>query len=117
MRLVILTDILPRRVELIEVIQIGQSTEELGCAAHLEPDDNPAFTAAFHFEDLDNGAVSLLDIPHDSLVDLDRVRCGFLEEHRVRDGTNVSFAIEGLGLLVTNELVQGDKGTKDQRYG
>ena len=74
------------------MVKVGQSTEELSRAAHLVTDDNSAFTAAFDFKDFNNGSVSLFDIPHDFLVNLDRIRRCFLEEDWVRDGTDVSFA-------------------------
>ena len=74
------------------MVKVGQSTEELSRAAHLVTNDNSTFTAAFDFKDLNNGAVSLLDIPHDFLVNLDRIRRCLLEEDWVRDGANVSFA-------------------------
>ena len=74
------------------MVKVGQSTEELSRAAHLVTDNNSAFTAAFDFKDFNNGSVSLFDIPHDFLVNLDRIRRCLLEEDWVRDGANVSFA-------------------------
>lgn len=76
------------------MIQVGQGTEEISCTAHLVSDDNPAFSTAFDLEDFDNGTVTLLDIPHDFLIDLDRIGRGFLEEHRVRYGFDVRFAVQ-----------------------
>ena len=89
----VLTDILPRGIERIEVVQVGESAEEFACTAHLVANHKPVLAATFDLEDLDNGTIPLLDIPHDILVDLQGIRAGLLKEDGIRYSANVSFAV------------------------
>jgi hypothetical protein len=83
-----LTDILPRRVQPIKVVQIGQGTEKVLGPAHAIPNHNPALarpldlhtqnqnpailrtTSETHLEHLKDRPIPFLDIPHDLLVNL-----------------------------------------------
>lgn len=75
------------------MVQVGESAEELACTAHLVANHKPVLAATFDLEDLDNGTIPLLDVPHDILVDLQRIRTGLLKEDGIRYSANVSFAV------------------------
>lgn len=78
-----LTDVLPRGIQRVEVVQVRESAEELLRAAHLVADDETALARALDLEDFDDGSKALLDIPHHALVDLERVLASLLQEDGV----------------------------------
>ena len=86
------TNILPRRIQGIKVVQIRQRGEELARPAALVPDHEPALAGAFDLEDFNDRTIPRLDVPHHALVDLQSVFGGFLEEGGVGDGADVGFA-------------------------
>ena len=88
------TNILPRGVERVEVVQVGESAEELLRAAHLVANHDAALARALDLEDLDDWAVTLLHAPHNVLVDVERVLARLLQEDRVRDCADVRLAVE-----------------------
>ena len=90
------TDIFPRRVERVEVVEVGEGAEELLGAAHLVADDDAALARALDLEHLDDGPVALLDGPHHALVDLERVLARLLQEDRVRHRADVRLAVGGI---------------------
>ena len=77
------TDVFPRRIERVEVVKVRERAEELLRAAHLVSNHKAALARAFNLENLDHGSIPLLDIPHHTLVDLERVLAGFLQEDGV----------------------------------
>lgn len=97
-----LTDILPRTIQRVKMVQIRERAEELARPAHLVPNHKPALPRALHRELLDHGPVPFLDVPHHLLVDLERVLGGFLEEHGVRDRADVSCAMRVRSLVKRN---------------
>ncbi len=84
------TNIFARRVQRIEVVQVGKRAEKLAGPAHLVSNDETAFPATFDLEYLDNRAVALLDVPHHLLVDLERVFARFLQKRGVGDRVYIS---------------------------
>ena len=79
----VLTDVFPREVQGIEVVQVRERAAELLGAAHLVADDDAALARALDLEHLDDGPVALLDGPHHALVDLERVLARLLQEHGI----------------------------------
>lgn len=92
-RITLLTNILPRGVERVEMVEVGERAEELLRAVHLVTDDHPALARALDFEDLNDRSETLLDIPHNALVDLERVLACFLQEDGVRNSTDVCLPV------------------------
>lgn len=88
-----LTDVLPRRVQGVEVVQVGEGAEELLRAAHLVPNNESSLAAALDLEDLNDGPVSRLDVPHDALVKLQSVLAGLLKEDSVRHRPDIRLVI------------------------
>jgi hypothetical protein len=90
--LYVLTDILPRTVQRIKVVQVRKGAKELGGATHLVTNYKAAFPRAFHSKLLDHWTVTGLDVPHDFLVDVKGVLRRLLKEGRVRDCANICSA-------------------------
>ena len=71
------------------MVQVGEGAKELGSAAHLVANHKPTLSRALDGELFDHGAVPFLHIPHDLLVDLERILGRLLQENSVGDGTDV----------------------------
>jgi hypothetical protein len=76
---------------------------------HFEPNNHPSLARSFYFEHFNHRAISALDAPHDILVDLQCVICGFLQEDLVRYSANVGFAIGTSRRWLIGEIALGDK--------
>ncbi len=87
-----LLDVLPRREEAVEVVEIREGAEEAVGGAHAISNDDPALSAALDLEHFDDWALSAQDLVHDALVDVERVVTRLGEEGLVRDGTDVGVA-------------------------
>lgn len=91
------------------MVQIGKSAEELGGSSHLVSNDHAALTSALDLEDLDDRAMSRLDIPHHLLVDVEGVTGRAVQECLVRHLANVGLA-RGLAFdWLVHEVSLGDK--------
>jgi hypothetical protein len=88
-----LFDILASRVELVVVVKIRKSAEEVRRAAHLVANDETPLATALDLKDFHDRAVTAFDLPHDALVDLEGVFASLFEEDWVRDGADVSAPI------------------------
>lgn len=104
-----LLDILARRVEAVEVVQVGQGREVLVGAALLVGNDNTLLARVLHLKALDDGAVALLALVHDLLVQLEGVRGGTLKERGVGNRADVGDTV-GIDLgSACRELAWRDK--------
>jgi len=62
------------------MVEFGQRAEVMRGTAHLVADEDTMLARALDLDDLADGAIAVLDVPHDLLVDFERVwRCA-LEE-------------------------------------
>ena len=77
-------------------------------AAHLVSDDNSLLPGALNLEHVYDGPIALLDVPHDLLVDFERVGCRLFEEDGVGHGSDVGAAIRSL-LNSAGEVALGHK--------
>ncbi|KAI3480571.1 hypothetical protein L1887_57291 [Cichorium endivia] len=87
-----LLDVLARREEAVEVVEVREGAEEAVGGAHSVADDDPALAAALDLEHFDDGALAAEDLVHDALVDVERVVASLGEEGLVRDGADVCVA-------------------------
>ena len=76
------------------MVQIRESTEEFLRAARLVTNHKPALARALDLEHLHDRTEALLDIPHNTLVDLERVLARLLQKHGVGDRTDIGLAID-----------------------
>lgn len=104
----LLTDILPRTIKPIEVIQITQRPKEIPRSAHPIPNDDPALRRALDLEVLDDGAGACLDFGEDVRVDGECVGRGALEECFVGDYES--------DMLALMEIRQGRNATHHSGY-
>lgn len=91
------------------MVQVAQGAEVVRGAAHLVPDDEPALAAALDLEHLDHGPVPVLDVPHDVLVDVERVGRGALEKRLVGHAADVGAFPAGSSSLLVGERAARDK--------
>lgn len=96
-----LLDVLPRRVERVEVVKVTDGTEEVLCSAHFISNNDPAFPAALDLEELNNGSVALEHVPHDILIQSEGIFGRLVEESLVADRTNVDLAVGAIGVAGT----------------
>lgn len=64
-----LLDVLASRIEAVEVVEVGESREEVvGGAAHLEANDDAHLAGTLDLVDLDNGGLAAVNLVKDALV-------------------------------------------------
>lgn len=78
------------------VVRKLSSPEETGGSATLVSDDQALLPSAFYLKYFHDRSVSRFHVPHNVLVDLQRIIAGLFEEQRVRDSLNVCFAVKGV---------------------
>lgn len=77
--------------------------EQMCRATHLVPDDHPPLPGPLHFKHLNNRPIPIFHIPHDPLIDLQRIFARLLQEYLIRHRPNIRPALLLLILPYTTE--------------
>ena len=97
------------------MVKVAQRAEHASGCPRPEGKDQALLFGALNVEDLDDGARTRFDGPHDGLVDRERVLGDLLEEDGVRDFANVgaAFCIFGRGVgRIAGDL--GERAARDE---